>query len=126
MLFRENLRVGYKDRRKEMNRPIVNKIQNLSQKLVCSDRAGLRIGPAEKLFGSLMRHRNDREYGSNNSDFQTRRIFFRKFWKRALKNLRLHSRKPKKFKEYLFEGVPNYLPARGANMSRAGPVYRYH
>ena len=30
--------------------------------------------------------------------------------------------KPKKFKEYRFEGVPNYLFARGAPMSQVGPV----
>jgi len=74
---------------KKINRPIVDKIQNLLQKLVFTDRAELRTGSAGQLFGSLRRHRHDREYGASKLTFPEAKEFVRKSWARALKDIRL-------------------------------------
>jgi len=68
-----------------MNRPIVDKIQNLLQKLVCTDRAGLRTGSVGQLFGSPRRHR----HGSSKLIFPEAKEFVLKSWARDLKDIRL-------------------------------------
>jgi len=72
-----------------MNRPIVDKIRNLLQKVVCTDRTGLRTGPAGQLFGSLRRHRHNWEYGASKLTCPDAKEFFRKSWSRTLKDIRL-------------------------------------
>lgn len=87
--------------RKEMNRPIVDKIQNMLRKLVCTDRAGLRTGSAGQLFGSLRRHLHDREYGASKLTFP------------EVNCPKILGTRPEGYSSapYRFEGVPNYLPA---------------
>jgi hypothetical protein len=75
---------------------------------------------------ALRRHWNNRKYGANILGFPYAKEFLRKvftFLKRALKNVRKSCRRPKTFKEYRFERVPNYSRNRGAHMSQTGPVY---
>ena len=59
------------------------------QKLICTERAVLRTEPAGYLFGSLRRHRHDREYSDNKLTFPDPKEFVRKSWSRALKDIRL-------------------------------------
>jgi hypothetical protein len=42
-------------------------------------------------------------------------------WAGALKKFLQPCHKPKKFKEYQFQVVPNYLPAQGGHISWVGP-----
>ena len=72
-----------------MNRPIMDKIQKLLQKLVCTNRTGLRTGPAGQLFGLLRRHQHDRECGASKPTFPEPKEFVRKSWARALQDIRL-------------------------------------
>jgi hypothetical protein len=69
------------------------------------------------LRGALRRHWDDRKYGASELTSPHAKVFLRKLsasWARVLKKPLQPCHRPKKLKEYPFEGAPNCWPARGA------------
>jgi hypothetical protein len=77
----------------------------------CHRQRRTKGGPTAQLPGRLRRRWNNLKYGATKLRCPHEKEYLRKLsaiWVRDVKNVRQPCPRPKKFKEYRFEGAPNY------------------